>query len=121
MNINATIFVQIVHFLFAYYVLRHFLLRPVADIIFTERAYRKRLEDIIEHEEQVYIRKQEQQKEQWNTFQKEWQKNIPSLERYTKKEYPELDIQKKVLTQQELKQQANKIAQHIKESIEYAK
>ena len=121
MNINATVFVQVIHFLFVYLLLRYFLLRPVANLILAERAYRKKLKDVIEHEGHILVHKEEQQKKKWFMFQKEWQEQIPSLQQYVKKTYQELDIKKILLSQNMLEQEAQKVAKHIKERVDYAK
>lgn len=118
MNINATLFVQMVHFLIAYVLLRRFLFKPVASVIFAQRAYYTKLKDVIEHEEHAIIRKQEQQKEQWNIFQQEWQEAVPSLERRDTKKFPELIIQKVPLSKDVLSKEVQKVVQDIKESID---
>jgi len=120
-NVNATIFVQIIHFLFVYFVLRCFLLRSVTTMIFSERAYNKKLENIIMSEKRMYIHKQEQQKKQWSMFQEKWEKQIPYLERYAKKIQIELDIKKVPLPQDMLHHEVQKITEYIKERVDRVK
>jgi len=121
MNVNATIIVQAVHFLFAYFVISRFLLRPVTAVIFRERAYQKQLEDAIENEKQVCVHKQEQQKNQWDMFQREWLKHVPLFRGYVKKEQPELGIKKISLKRDVLQDEAQRMAAHIKKRVDYAK
>lgn len=118
MNINATLLVQMVHFLIAYGALRYFLLRPLVALIMQDRAYQKKLEDIILEEERIRVHKQEQQVRQWHMFQRSWLQKIPAVRYYQEKKYPELQIQKMLLNADKMRLYSVWATQQIKERVD---
>lgn len=82
-DINATFFVQIIHFLFAWGVLRRFLFRPVVSVIQHEKASDTRLKNIIIAEQGLLEKAQKEQTRQWSWYQQQFKKRIPEVVLHT--------------------------------------
>lgn len=74
---NATFFVQILHFLFAWWVLRQFLFRPVVSVIHHEKGLDARLNSKVVAEQAVLEKSQKEQSRQWSWYQQQFKKRIP--------------------------------------------
>ncbi|MFT6765929.1 MAG: hypothetical protein ACJAZS_000825 [Alteromonas naphthalenivorans] len=74
---NATFFIQIIHFLFAWWVLRRFLFRPVVSTIQHEKGAEKRLSNSIVAEQSLLKKAQIEQHRQWSWYQQQFKKRIP--------------------------------------------
>ena len=79
MLINATLFVQAAHFLFAYLILHRFLFKPVVALIHDEDSTKERLENTI-YKRKVEIEEKERTKNRrWIECQGAFEKTIPNL------------------------------------------
>lgn len=74
---NATFFVQIFHFLFAWWALRQFLFRPVVSSIQHEKAVNTRFKNVITVERELLEKAQKEQSRQWSWYQQQFKKRIP--------------------------------------------
>lgn len=83
MNINATLLVQIFHFIIAYILLKKLLFAPVFSIIMQRHHYTERLKRRIDAEEHTIAKLKEQQKEQWFAFQNAFAALTPTKECYS--------------------------------------
>jgi len=74
---NATFFVQTVHFLFAWWLLRTFLFRPIVSTIQHEKAGDTRLKNVITNQQELLEKAQKEQNRQWSWYQQQFKKRIP--------------------------------------------
>lgn len=80
---NATFFVQIIHFLFAWWLLRKFLFRPFVSVIQHEKAVGTRLKNVVTAEQELLERAQKEQNRQWSWYQQQFKKRIPEFVTHT--------------------------------------
>ncbi len=74
---NATFFVQIFNFLFAWWLLRTFLFRTVVSAIQHEKAATTRLSNGVASEKELFEKAQKEQGRQWSWYQQQFKKRIP--------------------------------------------
>lgn len=81
-ELNATIFVQILHFCCAWWALSTFLFKPFVRVIQEQRLHQKRLHETLQQYKNRLEKAQEQAAHEWHSFQKLFAAKIPE---YTKK------------------------------------
>ena len=74
---NATFFVQILNFLFVWWLLRTFLFRQVVSAIQYEKATNTRLANTVASEKELLEKAQKEQSRQWSWYQQQFKKGIP--------------------------------------------
>lgn len=74
---NATFFVQIVHFLFAWWLLRRFLFRTVVNAIQNEKSISSRLNNTLASEKDLLAQSQKELERQWAWYQQQFKKRVP--------------------------------------------
>ncbi len=79
MNVNATLFVQVVHFFIAYLLFRFILLKPAYQAIVQEDQYKAEFEALVVADKQSVEEKKQEQQKQWLVCQKHCKKHIPQL------------------------------------------
>lgn len=77
MTLNATLFLQIFHFILAYFILDRLLLRKAVDIIQKEQADQEALMNGIQKERDAVAEKQEQKQIDWQRYQNQFMEKIP--------------------------------------------
>jgi uncharacterized membrane protein len=83
-NINITVFVQMINFWIAYWILRVVIFRPAVTCMQAQEAEIVELMRVIALKKQSVSQTQIEQKEQWDTFRKHCKFNTPGTE-HTKK------------------------------------
>ena len=79
-DLNITIVVQAVHFLFAWWALSKFLFRPVVAAVQKEQAFQKRLHTVLKKEEQLLHDIKKEQEREWARYQRQFKKSVPALQ-----------------------------------------
>lgn len=69
MNINATFFIQLCHFLIGYFILERLLLRPWFRVIDNEAQQKREQENLLKIAQQQVTLKEQFKEEQWREFQ----------------------------------------------------
>lgn len=69
MNINATLFVQIINFLIVYVLLRFFLFKPIITIIEHEEKQENILTDLIAQQKKSLEIQEKERQQHWNSCQ----------------------------------------------------
>jgi hypothetical protein len=83
MNINATLFAQMINFFIAYWVMRIFLFKPAFQEMQTEEEEQKQLNVVIKQQEQSIAIKEDNRQEYWQSCRNYFKENQPSC--YPKK------------------------------------
>jgi len=119
MNINFTIFVQIVHFLIAYAFLSKFLFRPILKLFLQEKEKLVKLNQNIAIEQEKLNIKEQLAEQNWSSCKTLFHENLPQQESSTV--VTKLDtatIQKpESLTTQETQNVVNAITSDIKSKV----
>ncbi len=79
MNINATFFIQLFHFLIGYLILERLLLRPWFNVIDHEAQQRLEQEQLLNIAQQQVAHKEHFKKEQWREFQVSFAQAMPHV------------------------------------------
>lgn len=77
MNINATLFVQAINFLIAYFLFRFILLKPAYREIVLQESEQEKLEGIVAADERSIEEAREQRAAQWQACQRDCRKDLP--------------------------------------------
>lgn len=79
MNINFTLIIQALNFFIAYLILRYFLFKPTVNVIEQERAEENGLKEIIKQGVETNSALTDQNKLQWQIYQKEFFVRLPNV------------------------------------------
>ena len=79
MEINSTLFVQCVHFIIAYILIKKFLLRPAYMFIKNEHDKRQRLIGLIDKRQEVVANKQDILHTQWQHYVHSFSVHTPDI------------------------------------------
>lgn len=79
-DVNSTVFVQVINFLIAWWVLSKFLFKPVVEVILKERKEKQALQTGLAKQKKVLEGIQQQQKEEWKGYLARFKKHLPLLQ-----------------------------------------
>lgn len=79
MNINATFFIQLFHFLIGYLIIERLLLRPWFGVIDNEARQKHEQENILKIAQQRVAYKEQFKEEQWREFQVIFSQSMPTI------------------------------------------
>jgi Tfp pilus assembly protein PilO len=79
MNINFTLIIQALNFFVAYLVLRYFLFKPTVAVIEQERAEENGLKKAIKQEAETNLALIQNNKLEWQIYQKEFLARLPNV------------------------------------------
>ncbi len=79
MTINATLIIQMVHFIIAYFIIDRLLLRKAVGIIDHERSTQEVLMKEIESERETVAHKEQEKESLWHQFRKRFLLDSPSI------------------------------------------
>lgn len=79
MTINFTIFIQFIHFFFAFIILKKLVLKPSVDIIEQEDEIKKNLLNRLNEEESILHKKEELKERLWQDSRHQFAINTPDI------------------------------------------
>lgn len=90
MEINSTLFVQLINFIIAYLILRIFLFKPIVAVVAQETNERESLIALVEARTVIVQQKETERRQRWLEHQEEFASIIPVITR------PELFVFKEI-------------------------
>lgn len=79
MDINCTLVVQGINFFLAYLLLRHFLFKPVVQVILQEREEHTTLQRDIKERTSAITYQEQEKKVRWSVYQQTFVQQVPSV------------------------------------------
>lgn len=79
MNINATFFIQLCHFLIGYFIIERLLLRPWFKVIDNESQQKQEQERLLKIAKEQVVLKEQFKEEQWQEFQISFVQAMPHV------------------------------------------
>lgn len=80
MQLNLTLLVQMLHFLFAYFLISKFLLKPGYDVIKADENRLHQVRSLLVTEQEVVAQKQEYKRQRWQMCQNYFYQHRPIFE-----------------------------------------
>lgn len=80
-DVNVTLIVQMAHFLFAFWLMRRFLWRPVTTILLKQEHRKERLDEQLADQQQLIAQKQAEIDAMWRDAQRSFLVNTPQFKR----------------------------------------
>jgi F0F1-type ATP synthase membrane subunit b/b' len=118
MNINATLLVQMLNFIIAYFILDWLLFKPVMEIIYGEESQKAQADHILKEEEAKYDLAVEQKRDTWSSFQDEFKKEAPHITAEIEQQMAMPSITKEpLLATKEFKSEVSNLASIIEKKV----
>lgn len=121
MTLNATIIVQIIHFLVGYLLISRFLLKPAYQILAKEQEYVDGLQHKVEHEEQRLQQKQEEKQDDLMFIKRYFHEHKPAMRTETGQSKRKINIQVASHDKQALDKLEQQVAHAVTAKLTQAK
>lgn len=79
MNVNATLIVQAFHFLIAYQILKHLILKPLLKVMAHDEQEQASVLQRLKDEERIYQEAVQQKKNDWDSLKQEFISKAPEI------------------------------------------
>lgn len=100
MNVNATFFVQLIHFFIGYLILERLFIRPWINSITQDLNQRKKFTSLLKQAQERVALKEKFKEEQWREFQVSFAQTIPNIALETQEVVTSPEILQKTTSQQ---------------------
>lgn len=113
MLINVTLFVQMVHFALAYYIIKIFLLRPAVSIILKKDKEERALQNAIYNQQKKLSEQEEAQRAQQAQLKELLRTQVPQVDKVIPFSMPDIPIMKIMVAQN----QVSTMVQEVKNAL----
>ena len=121
MNVNITIFIQIVNFLIAYLIIRTLLLKPTVAVILQDEKHRAELDQTLNAIETINQKKEETLDHDWQQCKQEFKKHAPQAIKaeILKQAATESTVEIPSLDKKSVEQMTDQVTDQLKESLSH--